>query len=52
MSQVSTAGHGPSKGYGGMNDHLKRYFRKKGSAKQKRDDKRFTRDQSKRKSVK
>ena len=27
--QISTAGHGPSKGLSGINNHLKEYFRKK-----------------------
>lgn len=53
MSQESTAGHGPSRGFWGMNDHLKRYFRGKGKgdsqarlegrAHQKRMDQAFTR---------
>lgn len=30
MSQESTAGHGPSKGYSKMNDRLKEYFKEKG----------------------
>ena len=48
---VSTAGHGPSSGYSKMNDHLKNYFRKRGTlaqkAHQKRLDAAFSRDRHK-----
>lgn len=43
MTQESTAGHGPSKGFHSMNDHLKRYFRGKDNPHQKRMDQAFTR---------
>lgn len=43
MTDVSTAGHGPSRGYSGMNDALKKYFRANDDPKQRRMDAVFTR---------